>query len=272
MKMLLKDGKRKVLTLSYDDGVVFDKHLMEILDKHGIKCTFNLNSGCYYDEKVEGSWNKRLTQEDAIELYKNSGHEVAIHGLTHSHLEHMDSSGIIREITDDRKNLEEDFGTIVRGMAYAYGTYNSEVVRVLEMCKVAYARTVKATLNFQFPDNWLTLNPTCHHNSPQLMNLATRFVENNSKSGLFMFYLWGHSHEFDNDDNWEVIENFVEYVGGRDDIWYATNIEIYDYVQAFKRLETSYDKKIIHNPTSIDVWVEIDHKQLLVKAGETVRL
>ena len=272
MLMLLKEGKRKVLTLSYDDGVIFDKRLMEILDKNGIKCTFNINSGCYYDENKEGSWNRRLTREDAIKLYKDSGHEVAIHALNHPHLEHMDSSSVVYEITKDRENLENDFGTIVRGMAYPYGTYNSEVVEVLKMCKVAYARTVEPTRKFNLPDNWLILNPTCHHNNPDLMDYAKRFAENKSKSGIFMFYLWGRSYEFDDNNNWEVIEEFSEYLGGREDIWYATNIEIYDYVQAFNRLETSYDKKIIHNPTAIDVWVEIDHKPIVIKAGETVRL
>ena len=272
MKMLLKDGKRKVLTLSYDDGVIFDKHLMEILDKQGIKCTFNINSGCYYDNNEKGSWNRRLRKEDAIALYKNSGHEVAVHTLTHPHLEYMDSSSMIYEVTKDRKNLENDFGTIVRGMAYPFGTYNSDVVDVLKMCKIAYARTVKSTYSFALPDNWLVLNPTCHHSSQELMNLAKRFVENSSKSGVFMFYLWGHSYEFHDSDNWNIIEEFAEYIGGKEDIWYATNIEIYDYVQAFYRLETSYDKKIIYNPTQIDVWVELGNTPVLVKAGETVRL
>ena len=272
MLMLLKDGKRKVLTLSYDDGVIFDRKLIEILDKNGIKCTFNLNSGLFCDNGGKESWNRRFTREDAIALYKDSGHEVAIHTLTHPHLEYMDSSGMIYEITKDRENLERDFGTIVRGMAYPFGTYNSEVVKVLEMCKVAYARTVEPTRKFTLPDNWLILNPTCHHNNPDLMELAKRFVENKSKSGVFMFYLWGHSYEFHDNDNWNIIEEFAEYMGGKDDIWYATNIEIYDYVQAFNRLETSYDKKIIYNPTAIDVWVEIDKKPIVVKAGETVRL
>lgn len=58
-----------------------------------------------------------------------------------------------------------------------------------------------------------------------------------------MFYLRGHGYEFDNDNNWEVIERFAQYAGGRDGIWYATNIEIYDYVKAYKSLQTSYDKK-----------------------------
>ena len=38
--------------------------------------------------------------------------------------------------------------------------------------------------------------------------------------------------EFDNNDNWNVIEEFAKKIGNREDIWYATNIEIYDYVNS----------------------------------------
>ena len=42
--MLFPGGKQKALTLSYDDGVQQDIRFIEILDKYGIKCTFNINS------------------------------------------------------------------------------------------------------------------------------------------------------------------------------------------------------------------------------------
>ena len=87
-----------------------------------------------------------------------------------------------------------------------------------------------------------------------------------------MFYLWGHSYEFDNDDNWEIIEKFAEYVGNKDDIWYATNIELYDYVKAYEQLQVSVDKTIIHNPTAIDVWFMENGKTYCVHGGETLKL
>ena len=52
MYMKLKDGKSKVLTLSYDDGVVQDIRLVRILNKFGIKATFNINTGWYLQEEV----------------------------------------------------------------------------------------------------------------------------------------------------------------------------------------------------------------------------
>ena len=39
-----KDGKKRALTMSYDDGVFQDRRLVEIFNKYNLKCTFNLNS------------------------------------------------------------------------------------------------------------------------------------------------------------------------------------------------------------------------------------
>ena len=45
--------------------------------------------------------------------------------------------------------------------------------------------------------------------------------------------MWGHSYEFENNNNWVILKNFCKTAGGREDIWYATNIEICDYISAF---------------------------------------
>lgn len=273
MYMRFKDNKSKVLTLSYDDGVVQDIRLMDIMNKHGLKGTFNLNSGLYMPEDQEREkFYGKLKRSEALNLYKDSGHEVAVHGFKHQFLHRLESVDVINEILEDRKAIERDYGTIARGMAYSYGTYNDEVIRLLKNCGICYSRTVDSTEWFLMPQNWLALNPTCHHNNPKLMELADRFVSTNlnEKYYLWMFYLWGHSYEFDNDNNWEVIEKFAQLVGGRDDIWYATNIEIYDYVQAYKNLQTSVDKRIIHNPSDIDVWVYDEKETFVIPASGTI--
>ena len=40
-------GKEKAITLSYDDGVVEDERLVEIMRSNGVKGTFNINTGLY---------------------------------------------------------------------------------------------------------------------------------------------------------------------------------------------------------------------------------
>lgn len=274
MNMLLKDGKTKVLTLSYDDGVVQDIRLIKIMNEHGIKGTFNINSGLYLaEDAVRDKFYGRMKLSEAKELYLNSGQEVAVHAFTHPFLEKLDSAEIIYQITEDKKAIERDYGKLARGMAYPFGTYNDEVVDILEKCHIAYARTTKPTYGFGLPENWLTLHPTCHHNSEKLDELIKDFVENTNRyNQCQMFYLWGHSYEFDNNDNWDVIEKFAEYAGGHEHIWYATNIEIYDYVKAYERLQTSYDKSIIHNPSATDVWFMEKGKTYYIKAGETINI
>lgn len=274
MRMRLKDGKLKVLTLSYDDGVVQDIRLIEIMDKYGLKGTFNINSGKYLPEDaVREKFYGRLKLSEALKLYTNSDHEIAVHGFNHTFLEKSDTSEMIYEIMEDRRTIESHFGKIARGMAYPFGTYSDEVIDVLKKCQIAYARTVESTYSFDFPKNWLMLHPTCHHNCEMLDELIKKFVETENMFGnAEMFYLWGHSYDFDNIDNWNVIEKFAEYAGGHEHIWYATNIEIYDYVKAYESLQTSYDKKIIHNPSATDVWFEINGKVYCVKAGETLGL
>ncbi|MBS7297793.1 MAG: polysaccharide deacetylase family protein [Eubacteriales bacterium] len=269
------DGKCKAVTLSYDDGVAQDIRLVEIMSKYGIKGTFNVNTGLMSKEDNTTGEGK-LSAKQMLKLYKESGNEVAVHGYIHSHLEDLPADIITDEVLTDRKVLEELFDTDVRGMAYPYGTYNDTVIDCLKACGIAYSRTVWASERFDMPINWLELHPTCHHNHPKLFELAEQFIAHDYKSRyndtVNMFYLWGHTYEFDNDNNWDRIEKFCEYMGGRDDIWYATNIEIYDYMQAVNQLRFNVAKTTAYNPTSTDVWFSEEGKLYKVPAGETIKL
>lgn len=273
MYMKLKDGKRKVLTFSYDDGVVQDIRLVNIFNKYGLKATFNINSGCYLPEDVtREKLRGRLKRSEAIALYKDSGHEVAVHGLEHKFLSKLKPAEMVREVLEDRKNIEKDFGTITRGMAYAYSDYNAEAIEILKQCGIVYSRAVASTKSFHFPTDWWAIQPTCHHANESLMALAEKFVDTQSRypSDNWLFYVWGHSYEFDDRDNWDVIERFAEYVSGRDDVWYATNIEIHDYIRAYEALVVDAATTRVFNPTLIDVWFTENGKTYCVKAGETV--
>ena len=265
----------KALTLSYDDGVQQDIRLMEILDRHGLKCTFNINSGSIpHEGKVypEGQIHRRMTASECVALYKNSGHEVAVHGHTHPFLEQLPQSGVVYEVIKDREELEKMFGCIIKGMAYPYGTFSDEVVEALRACGISYSRTTVSTEKFNIPTDWLRMPATCHHNNPRLMELAEKFtaIAGEKLQGAKLFYLWGHSYEFDEKNNWDVIEKFAEYMGGRDDIWYATNIEIYDYIKAYKSLEFSADMSMVHNPTATTLYFRFNGENYSLASGATI--
>lgn len=273
--MRFPGGLPKALTLSYDDGVEEDIRLIEIMKKHGLKGTFNINSGMYPTEDhvwPEGYLYRRMPKSKAIATYKSSGMEIATHSVNHPHLAELPVNITMREIMDDRRNLEQDYGCIVRGHAYPFGSISDGVVTALKSCGIVYARKTGPTGNFTLPTEWHRWHPTCHHNHPQLMEFAQTFVEKVTRHTPLLFYVWGHSYEFTRDNNWERIEKFAEFMGGREDIWYATNIEIYDYIEAYRALQFSTDGKIIRNPSAMEVFFEIAEKPYSVNPGETLVL
>lgn len=273
--MRFPGGKQRALTFSYDDGVEQDVRLIEIFRKYGLKATFNLNSGLYAPEGTvypEGQVHRRMTESQVSELYRGDDIEVAVHGYTHPWLDHMPMNMCTKDLMDDREKLESQFGTLVRGMAYPFGTYSDDVVASMRSVGIVYSRTVQSTHDFNMPTDWMRLPATCHHNDPELMKLAHRFVEESSWGRPWMFYLWGHSYEFEGNNNWEVIEEFAKFMSGRDDIWYATNIEIYDYQAAFKQLLFSMDGKIVTNPTAYELWFFLNGEEYSIKPGETKKI
>lgn len=270
-------GKAKALTLSYDDGVFEDVRLIDIMTRHGLKGTFNLNAGhMNAAKKPAESHRERLNAEQARALYRPSGNEVAVHGYTHPHLEELTRERMTYEILMDRLGLEELTGEIVRGMAYPYGTTSDEVVDCLRACGIAYARTVTSTGGFSLPENagdWLRLPATCHHNDARLFSLAEQYAGRTPRphDPALMFYLWGHSYEFTINDNWHVIERFAEQMGGHEDIWYATNIEIYEYVEAYRQLCWSANGNVVHNPTATTLYFNDGTMPVVLAPGETKR-
>lgn len=269
--MRFPEGKSKAFTLSYDDGVKADLRLLEIMKQYGLKGAFNLNSKLFDCE----SWHNRMDEEATFNAFNASGQEIALHGARHIFLDKVPLPEAVREVADNREYLENKFGRVVRGMAYAYNGFNADIKRVLGDLGVAYARTTKSTHSFALPDDWLELNPTCHHGDGELGSLADRFVGSSPEEEFkhrepWLFYVWGHSYEFDDNGNWKVIEGLAQKLSGRGDIWFATGIEIYDYVTAYKNLVFSIDGERAYNPSALSVYIEIRGKVYKIDGGQTV--
>lgn len=265
------EGKFKALTFSYDDGTAYDIKLCEVFKKHNLKATFNLNGGLF--PKTPGATlRSRITEEQAKQLYNSKFFEVACHGFTHPTLDKCDPALALNQMVSDRLKLENMFGCEIHGMAYPNGGYNDDVVEILKTAGIYYSRTVKSHCKFSLPENWLTWHPTCHHKNPKLNELADEFLSaNNPRRDPLLFNVWGHSYEFGDDNNWDVIEKFAEKMSNRDDIWYATNIEIYLYCRSFSRLQYSADGTIVYNPTSTELWFkDIKGDTYNIKPGETI--
>ena len=83
------------------------------------------------------------------------------------------------------------------------------------------------------------------------MALADEFLSLTPKFQSKLFYIWGHSYEFDVDSNWELIEAFTEKMANKEDIWHCTNMELYQACLDHARLEGSADEMHIYNPAPV---------------------
>ncbi len=269
--MRFPDGKCKAATFSYDDGVKADIKLIKIFDKYGVKGTFNLNSILFDCE----NWHDRMDEELTYKTFINCGHEIALHGARHIFLNKVPLPEAANEIVQNRLYLENKFKKIVRGMAYAYNGYNSEIINLLKSLGVTYARTTEESHSFEVPENWLTLKPTCHHADSKLGELTDRFLNQSPEDEFkhrepWLFYVWGHSYEFDDNGNWHIIENLCRRLSENKDIWFASNGEIYDYVQAYNRLVFSLDGERVYNPSCIPVFIELRGRVYEIPCGKEI--
>ena len=226
-------AKKKAITFSYDDGVTQDIRLIELLNKYGLKCTFNLNSELLSKKGVLIRNARRIAHykihtEDVKCIY--AGHEVAVHTLTHPNLPQCDENEIVRQVETDRLNLSELVGYEVVGMAYPCGGVNNDD-RVANIIKnntgVKYSRTITTNDSFDLQENLYRFNPTAYHlDFEKMMQLGREFVELKPKEPK-VFYIWGHSFEMDyGADYWVKLEEFFKLISNKEDIFYGTNKEI----------------------------------------------
>ena len=225
--------KKKAITFSYDDGVVQDIRLIELLNKYGLKCTFNLNSELLSKKGMLIREGKRIAHykihtEDVKHIYE--GHEVAVHTLTHPNLTQCDDKEIIRQVEADRLNLSELVEYEVVGMAYPCGGVNNDD-RVAGIIKkntgVKYSRTITTNNCFDLQENLYRFNPTAYHlDFEKMMQLGREFVEFKPKEPKVL-YIWGHSYEMDyGADYWVKLEEFFKLISNKEDIFYGTNKEV----------------------------------------------
>ncbi len=225
-------SKLKAITFSYDDGTTQDIQLIELLNKYGLKATFNLNSGLMgrYDilnlngKKVS---HYKIAQKDVKRVYE--GHEVAVHTVNHAMLPQCDDETVIYQVEQDRLALSDIVGYEVVGMAYSCGGENNDdrVAKIIrENTGVRYARGVNNTDSFAPQDNLYRFLPNAHHlGVDRVMTLAKRFFETETDTHQ-VFYIWGHAFELDTaSENWVKLEELFKFLANRDDVFYGTNTE-----------------------------------------------
>ena len=271
-------NKRFALTTSWDDGTVEDRRLVAYMNEKGLKGTFNLNSATLLNtgkpaDRDEG----RIDRCEVAGLY--AGHEVAIHTATHPHLPLLDPAAVALEVLEDRRDLEDLVGYPVRGMAYPFGTYSPRVIEILKNIGVVYSRTVEQADPCFPPKEPLAWPATAHmFTEKDGLDVGQRFLklrENPRAGGVY--FVWGHAFEFARTNNvptdrWAELPKRFDPLCGHADVWYCTNIELFDYETARERMVIAANKKTAQNPSAIAVTLIVDGKPIDVTGGQTVTL
>lgn len=262
IKKLFKYGKEKAFNVSYDDGVIQDIKFVKLLNKYGIKGTFNLNSGLM---KKQFSWIHesgavitRLSPDESVDLYK--GHEVASHSLTHPFFSGQTPNQIYNELIEDKRNLENLFQYKIKGFACPFEYYDDIIKSCVKKIGFSYSRICDETYDFSYSNDCYTWKASFFHTEPGLPEFIDRFCE--TEKELAICQIVGHSYDLEILKLWSTIENCFYKLRQNDNIWFTTTIELIEYLEAMKSITIS--DSIIHNNSDMSLWFKIKNKVIEV--------
>lgn len=266
------EGKYKALVLSYDDGTIQDIQLANLFDQHNLIGTFNLNSE-YLDttrgwaqEQGDTILQKYVPKDSLLIIYKN--HEIAAHGALHKDFIKISNKEILEEVNIDAHNLKEITKRKIISMAYPFGNTSDSIAKLISTTEIINARTADDTYKFDLPKNYFIWNPTCHDSKGlDYLNDYLRI----DQPKLSLFYVWGHSWEFADQQRWNNMVVFCEKIGKAKDIWSVGNGELTHYLKAIKRVQIN-ESEIINPSDNERVWIKLSTGIKKLEAGETIAI
>ena len=217
----------KIVSLSFDDGTIYDLRFIELLNKYNIRATLNLNSKLdnfvwyFGDTPIE-----RLKLNEVVEKY--DGHEVCSHSLTHPYFSSLSKEEIIRQVKEDCENLSKIFNRDINAFAFPFHDQTEEHIQILkENLNLNYIRYSYFEESYLPKDRYhIPLNAL--YNDNDLYEKLEKFKNNDLDNSLFV--IAGHSYEFEVRNEWERIEELLKYLSSNKDIVVLPLIEAIDVI------------------------------------------
>ena len=199
---------RKIFLLSFDDGTVHDKRFVELLNRHGIPCTFNLNSGLEdFVWEFEGNPVRRQRLADTVQQYR--GHEIASHTLHHPWLNSLDEEELRKEVKEDCENLKQIFGVEELGFGVPFTACGHREVAVIAPY-VRYIRLSEFGEDFALPRDPYHIPIHALYNQTDVYDRIWEFSK--SELPVSLFVLAGHSYELEFLNHWEYMDKLLGYI------------------------------------------------------------
>jgi peptidoglycan/xylan/chitin deacetylase (PgdA/CDA1 family) len=265
-------GKTKALVLSYDDGTIQDIELAQLFEKNNLVGTFNLNSKYlgvkrgWPQQNGDTIYQRYVPKDSLLIIYKN--HEIAAHGALHKNFTGISREEVLEEINTDLEILESLTNREIISMAYPFGSTNDSIASLIASTGIKNGRTVDDTHAFDFPKNYMMWHPTCHDS--KVLDYLDPYLKL-SREQLSVFYVWGHSWEFGNEERWNNMVKFCESIGKSNDIWSVGHGQLTNYLLAIENIQV--DKQKILNPSdNLPIWINLSSGIQILKPGESVSL
>ena len=200
---------RKIFLLSFDDGTIWDRRFVELLNKLGMKATFNLNSGLedfvwQYEDRFP---IRRQKLAETVEQYR--GHEVASHTRTHPWLNSLTPPRLAREVGEDCEALKEIFGLSEIGFGVPFTACEEREIRIIRKF-VKYIRLSAFSDDFALPEDPYHIPIHGLYNDPDIREKIQAFARCDLPEALFV--MAGHSYEFEVLNHWEYIEELLSFI------------------------------------------------------------
>lgn len=201
----------KYLLLSFDDGTVYDRRFVELLNQYNLKGTFNLNSGLedfvwYYEDRLP---IRRQILSETVQQYR--GHEVASHSLHHPWLNTLTPPQISREIGADCEHLKRLFGLPEIGFGVPFTACGEREIRRIRKY-VRYIRLSEFADSFALPEDPYHIPIHALYNDADIREKIARFAENGLEDSLFV--MAGHSYELEVLNHWEYMAQLLAFISG----------------------------------------------------------
>ena len=268
IRKLYPGGKTKAFNISYDDGVIQDIRFVELLNRYGLKGTFNLNyglmrSGFTWQHEC-GMTVRRIPEEQVVSIYE--GHEIASHSYSHPYFDNAAETEILKELGSDKFFLEKLFDREVAGYATPFYYYSDLMADCVRQCGFSYARISEESNDYFIPADFYRWRGSKFHWDSDLEDFVIGFLQ--SEQELALCQLVGHSYDLDVMDLWGTMERICRWVSENSDVWPATHIEIVRYLQNMN-LARIHGGQLI-NESSSELWFWVDGTTVKLQPGEKI--
>jgi len=270
VRKLYPGGKTKAFNISYDDGVVQDIRFVEMLNRYGMKGTFNLNYGLMHNhftwQHECGMTVRRIPKEQICRVY--AGHEIASHSYSHPYFDHMDEAEILKELGADKFFLEKLTGGEVAGYATPFYYYSDRMAGCARYCGFEYARISEESNDYSVPRDFYRWRGSKFHWDDDLEDFVEGFLLSDQE--LALCQIVGHSYDLDVMDRWDMMERICCRVSQCGDVWPATHIDLVRYLGAVNMAHITH--RGIANESGVPLWFAVNGVTVMLQPGESIMI